>query len=520
MNGLDDLDSDILTSLRRRRRSVYGQPDVSAPPQDEGYTPSPEMLAASAGGAEAVEGAQLPTVTEATNGGAPAAPDRVRRIRLPEMVLSTVPPELRDEGGEGMSALQAQLAGIKGPADAAGLDVGDEFSAFLQARGGNTLPGAAARVDAEAQKEATADVERAVAGASNTSRATSTDGDEDKPNRDDYAKRAALAHLFNVAPALFGRRTQQVEDPDAQYRADMAAFLSRRQQREATAAQQRRQARLDELAELTEGRKAKEFEAETAQKAGKEAAESEREKRRREEADREYELKKRADERATAEAARRAAGAGRTPQGKTRDEREEEKRRLRSTEGMPFGYELEEGANPSKSQRESLADAIVERDAVTPSIDEMEQLTKGGLMRLANPSTRKQLAQVAQQIGASIRKIENLGVPSGPDMRIQLELIGDPGSAVNEVADVMPKLMANLRRYLDTKVEAKLRGFGVRKRKEPAASTAKQPSDGGAVGVVSLRRKQKDGSVEEAELHDATPRDIEEAKADGWEVLP
>ena len=84
MNGLNEFD-DVILGLLRKTRGV--NPDAS-------YAPSPEMLAASAGGAEAIDAAQLPVLPEATSKTAMAAPDGVRRIRLPEMTLSTVPPEL------------------------------------------------------------------------------------------------------------------------------------------------------------------------------------------------------------------------------------------------------------------------------------------------------------------------------------------------------------------------------------------------------------------------------------------
>ena len=490
MNGLNEFD-DVILGLLRKTRGV--NPDAS-------YAPSPEMLAASAGGAEAIDAAQLPVLPEATSKTAMAAPDGVRRIRLPEMTLSTVPPELRGEGGEGMSALQAQLAGIMGPADAAGLDVGDEFNAFLQARGGNTLPGAAARVDAEAQKEATADVERAVAGASNTSRATSTDGDEDRPSRDDYTKRAMVQHLFNVGPALFGRRTQQVADPDAQYRADLAAWLNRKQQREATAAQQERQRRLDELAMLTEGRKAKELEAETAQKAGKEATEAEREKRRREEADREYELKKRADERAEAEAKRRATGA---------------KQRATATArgGAPTG-----GKQLPTSVVSELAELPVAERQVDALVEAFRRLDMGGIGGKAGALATSALglggtktaeynaaAKLAMQAAGKIMEGGKLAAGDEVKYAAMLPKPGDSEAVVQQKAEGLKRFLRDL---ASTRAKGlKAAGYSV---PEDVA-----PTDGGAVGVVKLRRGQ-----EEAELHDATPRDIEDAKADGWEVLP
>lgn len=378
MNGLDDLDSDILTSLRRRRRGVYGQPDVVAPPQDEGYTPSPEMLAASAGGAEAIEDASLPAIPRSDGkplidpdvymdltgkepqlgidlprkgplvdpdvymdltgkepelaidlprkrpvidpdvymdltGGEPelsidlgqpempsitfnddvsirpepATPRDVRAspasksaasgvapsprvIRLPEMTLSTVPPGLRNPpqemSFEGFDLEQSLRESAMSPnyhfgGRVAALNEELRKSEELRRRKPSAAtataevpePSAPPLIQAEPgsklEKERVAEAERQVTGAASSSPATSTDGD-DRPDRDEYMRRAAIQHLFNVTPALFGRQLQKVTAED-DYRADLKAWLERKQQREMESGKLKQAERLKELEMLT-----------------------------------------------------------------------------------------------------------------------------------------------------------------------------------------------------------------------------------------------------------------------------
>jgi hypothetical protein len=178
--------------------------------------------------------------------------------------------------------------------------------------------------------------------------------------------------------------------------------------------------------------------------------------------------------------ARRLGGIAAAKKAEEKAAAAKEKATLKSTEGLPFGYELREGANPSKPQREAATDAVEQRDAILPTIDRLAELTKAGPQRLADPRARAEVAQAAEQIGAAIRVIEKLGVPSGPDVQIGLRLIGDPNSPVNELAGTMPKLLANLKDYISNKAQTRLNVMGIVK----SAKAGDKPT-----ATVKLRQK-------------------------------
>jgi hypothetical protein len=171
-----------------------------------------------------------------------------------------------------------------------------------------------------------------------------------------------------------------------------------------------------------------------------------------------------------AEARKRAAvGAGGAAQARreieerARAERVTQRER-KSAEGLPYGYRMKADANPlTKTQREDIAAAVVAQAEVEVPIRRLEELTRGGLTRLADPAARREVAQYAEQIKTAIRVSENLGVPSGADAEIQLKLVGDPQSPLNEVSGVLPKLLSNLRDYFANKVNAKIDKLGVEK---------------------------------------------------------
>lgn len=151
-----------------------------------------------------------------------------------------------------------------------------------------------------------------------------------------------------------------------------------------------------------------------------------------------------------------------------------EKIRGSNLEGMPYGYELEPGAHPSKGQREEAAKILQQRDDVLPAVQQLRKLVSAGPQRLVSPTAIAEVKQLAQEIATAIRVMENLGVPSGPDTKITLELIGDPNSKLNEMAGVMPKLLDNLDAYFNRKVDTKMRIHGIKKssgeRPTPAAA--------------------------------------------------
>lgn len=151
----------------------------------------------------------------------------------------------------------------------------------------------------------------------------------------------------------------------------------------------------------------------------------------------------------------------------------EEQGERRKTEGLPFEYELMPGAQPALEQRKDMTELIKSRAAMVPLIDELERMTKDRTA-VASPTARKRMAQIREQLGSKIRTMENLGVPSGKDMEIQLNIIGDPNSPTNALLDVMPQLLGGLRNYADINVAAGEKAYGVRK-KGAAGPTSTTP---------------------------------------------
>jgi len=282
------------------------------------------------------------------------------------------------------------------------------------------------------------------------------------------------AGLQAAAAAFLGDRKAAFQDTASTRNVDRArALQAQRSKALADWVASQEQRRLDEARVLSGAMVEPSRKDPELEKRRLDEQQAERE-RREKQAEEEQRLKR---DKFEAEERRRKAGAGAA--GKKAEEKrkaEEEKAARRAAEGLPFGYRLKKGANPSKKQREDAASAIEMRDSSLPVIDRLEALVQGGPSRLLDPRARAEVQQFAEQLGTAIRTMENLGVPSGPDVQIGLRLIGDPTSPVNEVADVMPRLLSNLRDYFTRKADTRLNTFGVEK-DQLDAPTGKVPTD-------------------------------------------
>lgn len=301
---------------------------------------------------------------------------------------------------------------------------------------------------------------------------------DSRTSADMQAARRAFNDVSNVFREHVGLAPKPYVDPYVTERESMRDWVMRRagvaRQTETAAQQAARTQAYAESVRQQELRRLADAERE-ARKAGREA-EADANRRKREAVQDEIEREK-------LSIGKKMLGVRAADIAERRREREA-RTQLAAVEGVPYGYKLKPGANPSKKQREDAATAVEQRDAVAPIVTRLEQLTSSGLERLASPAARAEVQQAAQQIGAAIRTIENLGVPSGPDMKIQLDLIGDPTSPINEVAGVLPALMKNLRDYFNNKTETRLRTFGIER---AAAETPAAPPTAG--GMVMMRQK-------------------------------
>jgi len=164
-------------------------------------------------------------------------------------------------------------------------------------------------------------------------------------------------------------------------------------------------------------------------------------------------------------------------------------RRLR--EGVPTGYELRPGAQPTTKQREEAAKLTVSNDIVKESVSDVRALLATP-NAVANPQTRDLLKQQCQFIKTQLRVLEDLGVPSGPDAQILDQLIGDPASVTGEVLNTTVKKLDALTKYVNTRVQTTAYRYGLQPSappqqsdRMPAMVRVKRKSDGRIVEVPS-----------------------------------
>lgn len=146
----------------------------------------------------------------------------------------------------------------------------------------------------------------------------------------------------------------------------------------------------------------------------------------------------------------------------------EYERRLK--EGIPAGYELAPGAQPTTKQREEAAKIVISRGMVDESINQVRELLKTP-GAVANPRVRDLLAQQGQFIQTQLRVLEDLGVPSGPDAKILETLIGSPASLVGEALDTTQQKLDALGKYVGKRVDTTASTYGLQRKQ------AKPPAD-------------------------------------------
>jgi hypothetical protein len=176
-------------------------------------------------------------------------------------------------------------------------------------------------------------------------------------------------------------------------------------------------------------------------------------------------------------------------------------RRLK--EGIPVGYELRPGSQPTVQQRQDAAKLTVSGDVVRENLDGIRELLSSP-MAVANPATRQLLAQQGQFIKTQLRVLEDLGVPSGPDAKILDQLIGDPQSLTGELIDSTRQKLDALQKYVAARVQATTFRYGLQPTELPpkaAAPAAEMPAATSALPedkrkrLEELRRKRDEGTL-------------------------
>ena len=131
------------------------------------------------------------------------------------------------------------------------------------------------------------------------------------------------------------------------------------------------------------------------------------------------------------------------------------------TAGIPAGYHIAAGAKPDEVQRRSSAEIVEARAASLPIIEEIARLSADKEALMPSGQKRARLEQQIQMLGGKIRKMENLGVPSGGDLKIVKDVQGDPSSFVSVLTGRGPTAMDEVRKYLNSNVHARLSTLGI-----------------------------------------------------------
>ncbi len=150
-----------------------------------------------------------------------------------------------------------------------------------------------------------------------------------------------------------------------------------------------------------------------------------------------------------------------------------------SVEGLPVGVELVPGAHPTKEQRQKYAAAEVSREAMRSYISNMRALHKTYGTELTGTGA-KLMKQELTKMKLDAKNIAELGALSGPDEALVQSIIAaDPTSFMANAKAVFGTddtgvLLNSLEKWLDDKVGAAAKSYGVRKK---ATTNALSPEE-------------------------------------------
>lgn len=100
----------------------------------------------------------------------------------------------------------------------------------------------------------------------------------------------------------------------------------------------------------------------------------------------------------------------------------------KNTEGIPYGYKLAPGANPSLIQRNEGTNLLAQSKDIQEESKKLNQLLDRKGLAIFDPTSEAHTLakQSAERLKGAARVAEGLGVPTGPDMAILDSLIGNP----------------------------------------------------------------------------------------------
>lgn len=162
----------------------------------------------------------------------------------------------------------------------------------------------------------------------------------------------------------------------------------------------------------------------------------------------------------------------------------------KNTEGLPVGYTLATGANPSKKQREDGTDLLAQsKDIETESKKLADLISKKGVAVFDPTSESYTLAkQSVERLKGAARVAEGLGVPTGPDMAILESLIGNPLSLKSIGLGQFKNIIDSNAQHYSSKAQRRLKDvYGI----VPAGGQQQQ----GATGMVRVVRLSDGKSV-------------------------
>jgi hypothetical protein len=178
-----------------------------------------------------------------------------------------------------------------------------------------------------------------------------------------------------------------------------------------------------------------------------------------------------------AEERRRKAGAGAA--GKKADEKADAAK-AKAAEGLAFGYELADGSNTTKAQREAHAKTVKSAQTMKGLVAKMRSALQGASkFDLVNPMSAKHLTvkPLITALQLEAKNVAELGALSGPDMGLMQSLALDPTSIWNIAKDPEASL-SQLDSWADNTVNSSGEAFGIfLKGKAPGAAAPTQPTD-------------------------------------------
>lgn len=179
-----------------------------------------------------------------------------------------------------------------------------------------------------------------------------------------------------------------------------------------------------------------------------------------------------------------------------------EKQAKKDTEGLAFGYEIAEGANPDKMQREKHAGTVKSANAMKGLVGRMRGALKGASKAdLINPMSAKHLevAPLLTALQLEAKNVAELGALSGPDMGLMQRLALDPTSVWNIARDPEASL-SQLEGWSDNTVKSAGDAIGIFPKKKTEQTATVNPKRAAAEAWLKANTNSPDAPAVRAKL--------------------